>query len=129
MESLIPQRVITISITGTDGNAQVTYTYVSPVTKQPYKNSPICDMVCNQPTYSLFVLDFDTCAAGWTITGTTPRSPTGELLSTPGPVNLSILTFNSYTFDGTFNFYINYFNMLTQQRLSIDPQEGNIPRG
>jgi hypothetical protein len=123
-----PQRTITISIIGTDKDAQVFYSYLSPVTGQSYINAPKCDLVVNQPVYCLFVLDYASTISGWTIVDTSPYGNSPPLAQTPGALNLSILTYDPHTTDDIYRFYINYLNTVTGVPISIDPQEGNIPR-
>lgn len=122
-----PQRTITISILGTDGEAQVLYSYWSPISGLTYQNSPVCDIKCDQPTDCLFVLDFEATRRGWTIVNTTPRDKSAALEQVPGAKHLSILTINPYTSLDTYNFYIHYRNSVTGAKLAVDPQEGNIP--
>jgi hypothetical protein len=128
MPQTIPQRSISITILGTDKDAQVVYNYASPITGLTYTNAPACDMLCNQPSYSLFVLDFPTTGNGWTIVDITPKGDSPTLSQTAGAYNLSILTFNPHTTEDTYRFYINYRNSITGAKISVDPQEGNIPR-
>lgn len=126
MPQAVPQRVITISINGTDHEANVAYTYQSPITGQSYANAPICDMVVDRAIYSLFVLDYISTLNGWTITQTTPYQDSPTLLQVAGALNLSLLTFNSYTTEHTYRFYIHYRNSITGATMCRDPQEGNI---
>jgi hypothetical protein len=127
MAQTIPQRTISVSILGTDNDAQVLYNYSSPITGLTYTNSPQCDLLCNQPSYSLFVLDYAATRNGWAIVNITPYGDSPALAQTPGAYNLSILTFNPYTAQDTYRFYINYHNTITGAKISIDPQEGNVP--
>lgn len=128
MPSTVPQRTISISITGTDKDAQVRYSYWSPVTGESFLNAPICDLSCNQPTYCLYVLDFMATQNGWSITGTSPNGDSPVLTQVPGAYHLSVLTFNPHTTDTQYRFFINYHNSLTGVDIQFDPQETNIPR-
>lgn len=128
MPQAIPQRTITISLTGTGEDAQAFYTYLSPITGLSYLGAPVCDLKCSQPTFCLYVLDFASTLSGWTIIDTTPVAGSGTLSQTPGANHLSVATFNPYTTDSTYNFYINYRNTITGKTVHIDPQEGNVPR-
>lgn len=122
-----PQRVITISIVGTDENAEVYYTYHSPVSGVSYIDCPVCDMVADQPINSLFVLDYFSTKNGWTITQVTPRRGSPAMDSVHGALNLSILTINPYTStDVMYRFYLHYVNTVTDAEMERDPQMGNI---
>jgi hypothetical protein len=123
-----PQRTLSITVIGTDKEAQVVYSYLSPVTGLSYINSPTCDLLVNQPVYCLFVLDYASTMNGWTIFDITPYGRSPELSQTPGALHLSILTYNPHTTEDKYQFYINYHNTVTGAKISIDPQEGNIPR-
>jgi hypothetical protein len=123
-----PQRTISVTIIGTDKEAQVVYSYLSPVSGLSYINSPLCDLVVNQPVYCLFVLDYASTMNGWTICDTSPYGDSPPLAQTAGALNLSILTYNPHTTEDTYRFYINYRNTITGAKIAIDPQEGNIPR-
>ncbi|MGK5066458.1 hypothetical protein D3C81_138250 [compost metagenome] len=127
MKFATPQRTITISILGTDHNAQALYSFWSPLSGLSYQNSPSCDINCNQPTDCLFILDFEATRHGWTIVNTTPKGSSPVLEQVPGARHLSVMTINPYTSLDTYNFYINYRNTITGAELAIDPQEGNIP--
>jgi len=121
-----PQRVITLTINGTDSNSQVYYTYASPVTGSAFINAPLCDMVCNRSVNSMFVLDYMSSLNGWTITGTSPnQSPALEFEL--GPKGQSVMTINPYDKLDTYNFYINYKNVITEAKFASDPQERNVP--
>lgn len=126
MSQAIPQRVITITIVGNGKDAQVLYTYLSPVTGQTYTNSPTCDMVCDRAVYSLFVLDYSSTLNGWTIAETSPYEASPVLSQVPGAFHLSLLTFNPYTTEHVYRFYIHYRNSLNGVHIKRDPQEGNI---
>jgi len=126
----VPQRLIIISIEGVQSNVRVFYSYVSPIYGTTFIHSPTCDILINQPTNTLYLLDFATTANGWTITSITPRAPSEPLETMEGPLGLSIMTINRYDPPAaTYNFYINYRNSITNQEISIDPQQGNIPPG
>jgi len=117
-----PQRVITISINGTGQDAQVYYTYLSPVTGLSYTNCPVCDMVADQPVNSLFVLDYFSTKNGWTITEISPRSGSPKLESVPGALKLSILTVNPFNnVDALYRFYIHYLNTVNGVEMERDP--------
>lgn len=126
MPQAIPQRIITITINGNDNDAQVLYTYQSPVTGQSYVNSPNCDMEVNRAIYSLFVLDYATTLNGWAIKQTSPYQGSAVLSQVPGAFNLSLLTFNPYTTEHLYRFYIHYRNSITGAEIARDPQEGNL---
>jgi hypothetical protein len=120
------QRTITLSINGSDKDAQVFYTYTSPVTGLSYVDAPVCDLLCNQPINCLFLLDYLSTLNGWTIIDTTPNG-TPALEQVAGARRLSIMTINPYDTPGTYKFFINYKNELTGAVIHRDPQEGNIP--
>lgn len=136
---LIPQRVVTISIINNSNGYKALYSYTSPVSGQQYFRAPTCELTIDQPTYCLFVLDFDATQAGWTIQGTFPILNSPTLDSTPGPLNLSILTYDPYqpvpdpdqplTIKyRKYRFFISYMNPALQVGFPEDPQEGNGPR-
>lgn len=130
MPSPIPQRTISISVLGIDENADVLYSYWSPVTGRNHTDEPRCDLVCNRPIRSLFVLDYPSTINGWIITGSYPHAHSRELPPTMGPDNLSISYFNDDEYVGdTYRFYIEYKNTVTEKIIKVDPQEGNIPKG
>lgn len=127
MTQPVPQRVITISIVGTDQSATVYYSYLSPVTGLAYTNCPVCDLVADQATNSLFLLDFISTSNGWTITAISPRRGSASLESVPGALQLSIMTINPYDpVDAVYKFYIHYENTVSGTQMERDPQEGNI---
>jgi hypothetical protein len=123
-----PQRVIVISIIGTDELSEVYYTYTSPVTGLSYINCPTCDMQADQPTNLLFALDFHSAKNGWTITSTSPRKGSPKLDSFAGALNLSVLVADPYTDMVEHKFYIHYLNVLNETEMERDPQVGNIVR-
>lgn len=122
-----PQRVIIISITGTGEQSEVYYSYVSPVSGLSYVNCPVCDLVADQATNTLFVLDFFSTKNGWTITGISPRKGSPALESVSGALNLSILTVNPYINLDVYKFYIHYLNTVNGAEMERDPQVGNVP--
>lgn len=127
MTQPVPQRVITISIIGTGEQAEVYYTYLSPVTGLSYINCPVCDMIADQATNTLFVLDYISTKNGWTITGTSPRRGSPTLESVPGALQLSVMTINPYSsLDVIYKFYIHYLNTVTDAEMERDPQMGNV---
>lgn len=124
----VAQRVVSVSLRDLGNITAAFYTYVSPLTGLSYTNAPVCDISVDQPTLTLFVLDFASTLDGWYITGA--KLPPGNVFSAvQGPGNLSIQIFNPY-FDSSskFSFTINYANELKDRKVPIDPQEGNIPR-
>lgn len=124
-----PQRIVTISIDGTGENADVYYTYSSPVSGLSYLDCPVCDMTADQAINTLFVLDYFSAKKGWTITGTSPKEGSLSLQAVPGALNLSILTINPYTsVDITYKFYIHYLNTTNGAEMERDPQVGNVVR-
>lgn len=107
----------------------VTYSYWSPVSGMSYTNAQQCDLKIDRPTYCLFVLDFQSSLAGWTITKTEPYGDSAKLAFVKGPNELSIQTYNPYKNVGdTYRYYIFYKNILTGEVFSEDPQEGNVIR-
>lgn len=123
----IPQRVITISIIGVKNNARVFYSYVSPISGKIFSNSPTCEIDIDQPTYTLYVLDFASSMNGWTITGTVPNEDPRPLPFDIGPHGLSLMTDNP--FDPMYRdhaYYIIYSNSVTGAGMRHDPQEGNV---
>jgi hypothetical protein len=122
----IPQRTVTLTVIGTDHHATVSYSYWSPVTGHTYTHAPTCELVCKTATDTLFVLDYRSAAAGWTLLRTRPNH-TPALDSVLGPKQLSLMTIDPYSKDITYKFYIDYVNTVTEASISIDPQEGNDP--
>jgi hypothetical protein len=128
VNSPVPQRTISLSIAGIDELAEVKYSYWSPVTGEHHADVPVCDLLVNRPINSLFTLDYQSSLNGWIITGTHPHTHSRTLPSTIGPNELSVSTFNTNEYSGdVFRFYIDYRNTITGAKISIDPQEGNVP--
>jgi hypothetical protein len=126
----IAQRTITVTIHGNNNDHYMTYSYWSPVKGIQYHQAPTCDLLCNRPTYFLFILDYESTINGWTITGTEPRHGSPALPTKLGPDNLSVSNYNDYQDKSkTYYFAINYQNTATGTKISVDPQEGNIPGG
>lgn len=123
-----PQRTITVSIVGTDEHAKVFYSYWSPIFGTSFVNSPSCDMKIDRPTYSLFVLDYQSSLAGWSFVKTGPDGASEQLKFQLGPENLSLSTYNPYTTDHDIYPYFLYFKNVNGAQMKDDPQEGNIPR-
>jgi hypothetical protein len=90
----------------------------------------VCDIKCDRPTFTLYVLDFASTINGWKIDGAAFGDNPGKLKATLGPEHLSIQVFNPYH-GGPLpqNFFIIYSNRNHQhgEPVPIDPQEGNIP--
>jgi hypothetical protein len=128
MPNAIPQRIITLTLVGTDETTDVYYTYLSPVTGLSYTNCPVCDMVADQAVNTLFVLDYVSTLNGWTITGLHARKGYPSLEAVPGALNLSIMTINPYTSMETYQYYIRYSNTVNGVEIERDPQQGNIPK-
>ena len=125
-----PQRVINVSLREIGDRIAAFYTYVSPLFGTSYIDAPFCDIKCDRPTFTLYVLDFASTINGWTIVGIETPRDTDKLTATPGPENLSIQVFNPHkNDDGVENFAIVYKNQNYQhgKLVPIDPQEGNIP--
>jgi len=124
------QRRIVVSILGIESDANATYTYVEPVTGESFVQSDRCNMKINRPTVSLFVLDDNAAISGWTIKEITAKPETAPLLpSTKGPFGLSLATYNDYSDDkAVFNYFIHFYNSVTEATFKEDPQEENIPR-
>lgn len=123
-----PQRIITISISGIESSARVFYSYTSPIYGNTYLNAPTCDISIDQPTYTMFVLDFAATMNGWVFTGILPRHDANPLPTVLAENKLSITTFNPY--DPEFRdhaYYIEYHNTLTDKDMKHDPQENNVP--
>jgi hypothetical protein len=126
----IPQRVIHVSLRAIGDNIAAFYTYVSPLFGTSYIDAPRCDIKCDRPTYTLYVLDFASTLNGWTIHGADFVKNHDHLKASQGPENLSIQIFNPHR-DNTSvdNFFIVYTNPnhCHGKLVPIDPQEGNIP--
>lgn len=123
----VPQRFISISIDGVQNNGRIFYSYTSPIFGITLINSPICDISVDQPTYSLYLLDFPSTMNGWVITGLTPKGDSPALTTEMGPQGLSIMTINPCDpATPTHQYYIHYRNSITGAEIKKDPQEGNV---
>lgn len=123
----IPQRTVSLSIITSSGSPKVYYTYVNPITKKQFKDVPTCDLVVNQPVYTLFYLDYESTDAGWTISDIKPAGDSAPIAWKLGPHELSATT--DYPFHApskTYRFYICYQNAKGPS-FCEDPQEGNGP--
>jgi len=128
-ENPVVQRHVIVSILGIDNNADATYTYTAPITGEVFIRSEECRLQINRPTVCLFLLDADASANGWTISHISGK-PDGvkPLPSEKGPYGLSLATYNDHSnHTETFNYYIHFFNTVTEARFKEDPQEQNIP--
>jgi hypothetical protein len=124
----IAQRFITISIDGVQDSGRAFYSYTSPIFGTSYVRSPKCDISIDQPTYTLFLLDFASTMNGWAITGISPKETYPSMETQLGPMGLSIMTINPYDSPTTvYKYYIHYRNSISGAKIKIDPQEGNIP--
>jgi len=122
-----PQRVITVSIIGTGEDADVYYSYLSPVSGLSYTYCPVCDIVADQAINSLFVLDYFATQNGWTIAGSSPKEGSPSLESVQGALNLSMMTINPYSSpEAVYKFFIHYVNTVTGDEMERDPQIGNV---
>ncbi|WP_426161790.1 hypothetical protein [Pseudoduganella sp. R-34] len=124
------QRRIVVSIFGIESDANATYTYIEPVTGESFVQSDTCNMKINRPSVCLFVLDDDASISGWTIKEITAKPAGAPLLpSAKGPFGLSLATYNDHSDDtAVFNYYIHFYNTVTEATFKEDPQEENIPR-
>lgn len=126
----IPQRVIHVSLREIGNDIAAFYTYVSPLFGTSYLDAPVCDIKCDRPTLTLYVLDFASTINGWRIDGADFGDNPDGLTATAGPGKLSLQVNNPYkSHDGVANFYIIYSNENHDhgKPVLIDPQEGNIP--
>jgi hypothetical protein len=129
------QRVIVISIStnrlpvAPDKPFKCRYSYLSPVTGLVHMADPKCDLLVNEPTNCLFVLDFLTAKDGWKIDSISSTPSSTLLESIAGPLNQSILVINPYINDptGQYHYYIHYNRPDDNQFFKEDPQEGNGP--
>ena len=137
MTTPVSQRTITITITpiaaAFDDKKQpkfdVTYSYWSPVTGLHYTNAQLCDLKIDRPTRCLYVIDFQSSQAGWTVVDTTPNGDSRPLAFLNGPHNQSLQNVDPYLSPrDVYNYFLNYENTVTGDTFSEDPQEGNIPR-
>lgn len=132
MKNATPQRTVTINLSSRHAEeAQVSYSYWSPNDGFTRTATPICDLYSRQASNTLFVLDYQSTQNGWTMVGTAPNPPDAPSLAfITGPENTSLMTqFPDLHHEEEFKFYIIYRNVLNDQTLRVDPQEGNIPRG
>lgn len=130
MHQTIPQRTITISIVGSDADALVYYSYVSPVSGLVYIDAPVCDILVDRPIYTLYVLDYSSSANGWTIRDISPAEGSPSLKWEHGAKHLSIMTINPYKMEEPnrpIDYFIHYTNTLTGAVMKRDPQEENVP--
>ena len=134
----VPQRVVTISIKPNGKTYKALYSYTSPVTGLQYFRAPKCLLDVDQPTYCLFVLDFDATAAGWTITKIMTEPGALSIENDLGALNLSIMTFDPHNKPPLpplqhlpfieYSFSIYYYNTTLKKEFHEDPQERNGPR-
>ena len=126
----IPQRVIHVSLREIGDKIAAFYTYVSPLFGTSYIDAPKCEIKCDRPTFTLYVLDFASTLNGWIIDDAQFGRNADKLTATPGPGKLSIQVFNPYNNDhGVEYFSLVYSNenYRNGEPVAIDPQEGNIP--
>ncbi|MEM8513764.1 hypothetical protein RCH14_003100 [Massilia sp. MP_M2] len=126
----IAQRVIHVSLREVGDNIAAFYTYVSPLFGTSYIDAPVCEIKCDRPTFTLYVLDFVSTLNGWTIQGADFLENPDDLTATAGPEHLSLQVFNPHNDDTSVgNFFIVYTNPNYRhgKLVPIDPQEGNIP--
>lgn len=130
MKNATPQRTVTINLSSRQAEeAQVRYSYWSPNDGFTRTATPSCDLYSKNASNTLFVLDYSSVQNGWTMVGTAPN-PEGapSLAFITGPENTSLMTqFPDLQHEEKFKFYIIYRNVLNEQTLWVDPQEGNIP--
>jgi len=125
--SPVPQRLVTISIVGVLQDARVFYSYTSPIYGATFIDSPNCDISIDQPTHTLFVLDFAASMNGWEFVEILPNTDPSPLGWKLGLKGLSIMTTNNY--DPLYphhSYYIKYKNSITGKEMQHDPQEGNV---
>jgi hypothetical protein len=123
----VPQRVISISIAGVNEDARVFYTYTSPISGAAFINSPTCDILIDQPTDTLYLIDFSASMNGWVFKGIVPRHDAKPLNIEISKNKLSLTTFNLY--DPEYRdhaYYIDYYNIITDSPMAHDPQENNV---
>lgn len=124
----VPQRVITVSIFGVEKNARVFYSYSSPISGNTYVNAPTCEIKIDQPTHTMYVLDFAASMNGWTFSKIVPRNDPKPLVPVLATNKLSISTLNPYEADYPDHaYYIEYYNTITHATMPHDPQENNVP--
>lgn len=126
----IPQRVVHVSLREIGNKIAAFYTYVSPLFRTSHIDAPFCNIKCDRPTFTLYVLDFASTINGWTIDGIEQAHDTDKLTATLGPERLSIQVYNPHDDDTSVeNFSIVYSNQNHHhgEPVPIDPQEGNIP--
>jgi len=124
----VPQRIISISVAGVKRNARVFYSYTSPIYGTTYLNAPTCDIAIDQPTHTMYVLDFAASMNGWIFTGILPRNDPKPLTTVIAANSLSITTFNPCDPEYPDHaYYIEYRNLVTDEVMQHDPQEGNVP--
>lgn len=79
------------------------------------------------PTNCLFILDYETSKSGWTITGTSTVGSSPSLAAMSGPMNLSLMTIDTYSDDGgDYRYFLHFTNPLTKDHFPFDPQETNV---
>jgi len=130
MKTATPQRSVTIAICGRSADdAQVRYSYWSPVDGVTRTATPKCHLDQTRATNTLFLLDYQSSLNGWTISGVEPNPAGAPALETiPGPAGQSVMTlFPNLPVTETFKFYIVYTNTLTGAVVRFDPQEDNTP--
>lgn len=125
------QRRIVVSIFGIESDANASYTYTEPVSGEEFVQSDTCNLKINRPTVCLFVLDDEASVNGWTISRISAKPEGVEPLPYEnGPFRLSLATYNDHSnHSEVFNYYIHFFNTVTEAKFKEDPQEENIPPG
>lgn len=129
MKHARPQRTVSISLSGRfKDDAGVNYSYWSPHDGLSRIAIDVCDLYHEGGTNTLFVLDYASTLNGWTIVDIRPHAGSASLESVSGPAGGSILTiFPDGDDKQVFNFYIDYYNTLSEAEVSFDPQEANVP--
>ncbi len=103
----------------------VFYTYKDPQTGKLVKDSPTCRLSFKELTYCIFTLAPASVEAGWVFTGLTPHRSGASVQWWLRDLQTSLTTLD--TDYNPHSFFLNFYNNLTGQHISDDPQEGNIP--
>ncbi|HEX8406437.1 MAG TPA: hypothetical protein VF670_17570 [Duganella sp.] len=104
------------------------YTYFDPITGELNILVPQCVLKLDNQTVCLFALDAGSCKAGWSITQILPNM-TVPIPYEMGPYGLSVGTMFDNAPATGYQFFIVYYNKVTNATYFIDPQEANVPPG
>ncbi|USX12450.1 hypothetical protein NHH88_22510 [Oxalobacteraceae bacterium OTU3CAMAD1] len=102
----------------------VQFTYFDEASNGPV-TSPSISLNITCPTDCLFILDYATSKAGWTITEISAVGMGSPTLNTlPGPKKLSLMVMDPYLTLSQYKYYLHFAN--GKEKFKFDPQETNV---